>query len=869
MAVGGLAEQIIVTGQSALVEITSSRVGTNITNAEIDALPSQGRNQLSLMQLVPGLTPSLNPGSFEGGQYNANGQATTSNVFLVDGAYDNDDRRGGSQGTQARVTLDTMAEYEVLTHHYSAEYGGSSGVVVNAVTRSGTNQLTGRAFYYYQDDDLNATNYFLKQRGEENPESGSKVFGGSAGGPIVRNTAFWFGNIERNMNEEAANLNFPADAAPLAVPYSTTTNFTGWNTFLRADYQLATNNHLSFRWLREAVLTENDEIEGNSSTPDNATFENDSGDQVFSFSWTSVIGNRATNELRAGHVRENLLQGPRIFFDDGWNFIGLDGREQFDLGSMNSHPDYNAGNRNNYQEDLIRSLGIDNAFTYLKAGWRGDHTFKIGTGWSRNGAFPQGTAANLVGLFDFPTNAAFDQANARTYPFRFRIRVGEIEFEQKDWRTYFYVQDKWQFSKQVTLNLGLRYDYQDLTPLTKDAFAPRVGLAYDPIGNGRTLIRGGVGKFFQFHQLNVLQTLLTAAVIGPAYVFDTTQVARPDQTGVIPTDPFNSGCLQPIDSNGLALIGPQCRTFLEAQRANVLAGGFVNNQPTLDGDRRLPYLWAYSVGFKQQLFADVSLSADYVGNVGRDQVQLVDINEGSPLPNGRITRVGVNAFDPDGELIPLEARNTSFIQVLQYQSRSDFNTDYNALELAVDKRLSNRWSGRLSYTLARARDVGGITYDTDPRADYGRASFDNRHALALSANLSVWRGLGAGFVFRYYSGYPINETVGTDVNGDGVNNDRPIQGIHDATKPILSPLDANGRAIRNGIDGEKQMLLDGRFQYLWRVQRYEAGVFLEFYNLTDHVNYGNPTGNRNSTNYLVRTVAGDPRTTQLGFRVRF
>jgi hypothetical protein len=869
MPVGGLAEQVTVRGESPLVEITSSRVGTNITDAEIDSLPSQGRNQLSLMQLVPGLTPSLNPGSFEGGQYNANGQATTSNLFLVDGAYDNDDRRGGSQGTQARVTLDTMAEYEVLTHHYSAEYGGSSGVVVNAVTRSGTNQLTGRAFGYYQNDDLNATNHFLKQRGEENPESGSRVFGGSVGGPIVTNKAFWFANVERNLNEEAANLNFPADAAPLAVSYSTTTDFTGWNTFARGDYQLSSANHLSFRWLRESVLTENDEIEGNESTPDNATFENDSGDQVFSFAWTSVLGNRATNEFRIGHVRENLLQGPRIFFDEGWNFIGLNGREQFDLGPMNAHPDYNAGNRNNYQEDLIRSYAIDNAFTYLKPGWRGDHTFKVGAGWSRNGAFPQGTGANLVGLYDFPTNAAFDPADPRTYPFRFRIRLGQIEFEQKDWRTHFYVQDKWQVNKQLTLNLGLRYDYQDLTPLTNDAFAPRIGLAYDPTGSGRTLVRGGVGKFYQLHQLNVLQTLLTAAVIGPAFVFDTTQVARPDRTGVIPTDPFNSGCLQPVGSNGLAFIGPSCRAFLEAQRARVLSGGFVNNQPTIDGDRRMPYLWGYSIGVKQQLFRDIAVSIDYVGNVGRDQVQLVDINEGLPLATGRITRLGAASFDPGGELIPPQARDTNFIQVLQYQSRSEFNTDYNALEIAIDKRLSNRWSGRVSYTLARARDVGLITYDTDLRADFGRANFDNRHALAMSANLSVWRGLGAGFVFRYYSGYPINETVGTDYNGDGVNNDRPIQGVHDAARPILSPLDASGRAIRNGIDGEKQMLLDGRFQYVWRLQRYEAGLFLEVYNLTDHVNYGNPTGNRNSSNFMVRTIAGDPRTMQLGLRVRF
>ena len=105
-------------------------------------------------------------------------------------------------------------------------------------------------------------------------------------------------------------------------------------------------------------------------------------------------------------------------------------------------------------------------------------------------------------------------------------------------------------------------------------------------------------------------------------------------------------------------------------------------------------------------------------------------------------RLGPAVFDPNGELIPAQARNTTFLQVLQYQTLDALNTDYNALEVALEKRYSNRWSGRVSYTLAKANDVGAITFDTNPRGDYGRTSFDNRHAFAMTANTEIWKGLG-------------------------------------------------------------------------------------------------------------------------------
>jgi len=883
LQIAGVAETLTVSAQAPLVESTSSRIGTNITSNEIDSLPSANRSQFSLMQTIPGLVPTLQVGSFEGGQFSANGQATNNNLFLVDGQYDNDSRRGGSQGTQARVSLDSMAEYQVQTHQYGAEYGGSTGVVVNSVTKSGSNRMAGRVFEYYQDDKLQATDYFLRQSGEKNPDSGSNVFGGSIGGPIVRNKLFFFGNYEGTVNNEAANLNFPADAAPLAVSYSTTTKFSGPNTFLRFDYHLNSSNQLSFRWTREAILTERDSIEGDRGILDNARHENDAGDHVYSVSWTSVLNNRTTNEVKVGHVRESLLQGSRTLFDDNWKFIGFHGLEPLDIGSMNTHPDYTAGPRNNYTQDLIRDFTFDDTMTWIKSGWAGEHTFKAGFAASRNAADPQGTAANFTGAFDFATNVPFNAAIATTYPRRFQLRMGAFEFEEIDHQASGYVQDKWQVSKNLTLNVGVRYDWQKLID-AKDSFGPRLGVAYDLTGSGKTLVRGGIGKVFQYQSLAILATLAQQSIVAPTFLYDTQQVTSPSVTGTFPvgSTPQATACLNPVNgpTPGEAVLSAACRSYLAGVRGQVNAGGFVNNQPTVDGDRLMAYTWAFSAGVKRELLNNLAVSVDYVGNRGRNNTATIDINEGAVNPaTGRITRRGVNAFDPNGELVPLSnaaARATNFIQFLQYQTLDALNSDFNSLEIGLEKRYSNRWSGRVSYTLAKCNDVGAIIWDTDPRLDYGRCARDNRHAFATSANVDIWKGLGAGMVFRAYSGYPINETVGSDVNGDGANNDRPKAGLNDLTplpsgRPgtILSELDSRGYAIRNGLQGERKVLLDGRVQYIWRIQRYQAGLFLEVYNLSNHSNFGDPSGSRSSTQFLVPVTIDQPRTAQLGVRLTF
>jgi carboxypeptidase family protein/TonB-dependent receptor-like protein len=876
LSIAGVAETLVVTAEAPLVESTSNRIGTNITSSEIDALPSANRSQFSLMQTIPGLVPTLQVGSFEGGQFSANGQATTNNLFLVDGQNDNDSRRGGSQGTQARISLDSMAEYQVQTHQYGAEYGGSTGVVVNSVTKGGTNKFAGRVFEYFQDNSLAATDYFLKQAGEKNGDFGSNVYGGSIGGPIVKNKAFFFFNYEGTRAREAANLNFPAQAAPLAVSYSSTTAFSGPNTFLRLDEHLSNNHQLSFRWTREAILTERDTLEDDKAILDAARYENDAGDQVFSGSLASVLTNSMTNEVKIGHVRESLLQGPRQLFDSNWKFIGFKGRDPFDVGSQNTHPDYIAAARNNYAQDLIRDITFDDTVTWVG----GAHNLKTGVAWSRNGALPQGTAANFIGLITFPTDVPFNVNDPRTYPFRFGISMGQYEFTQIDHRASGFVSDKWQVAKNLTLNVGARYDWQKATPKTHNAIGPRLGVAWDAFGDGRPVVRGGAGKVYQYQQLAILATLEQRSVIAPTLAYDTAQVTSPATTGTFPVkagDANATACLNPVAgaTPGEAVISPTCRAFLIGLRSQVEAGGVINSTttgPIVDGDRRMAYTWAYSVGVKREIAPNTAVSVDYVGNQGRDNTGVIDINEGPLDANGRVTRRGVAAFDPSGVLVPASARSATFVQFNQEQTRElgdALNSDFKSVELELERRMANRWSGRVSYTYAVCHDVANIVIDSNPRLDYGRCDRDNTHAFATSANVDLTHGLGAGMVFRTYSGYPINETTGVDSNGDGTSNDRPRQGVDDLTRPILSPVDSRGYAIRNGISGERKTILDARFQYVKQIQRYQAGFFLEVYNLTNHANFGNPTGARNSANFMKVIVADNPRQAQLGFRLLF
>ena len=292
--------------------MTQTTIGSNMSTQDIENLPTQGREMLSLMQMVPGLTPQLDTGNFEGATYSANGREDQSNLFLVDGVHNKDDRGGAF--TQVSMTIDAFSEYNVMTHDYGAEYGGASGVIVNAVTKSGTNQFRGSGYYYGQDDRFNATNYFTKQEGREKPESGNDIVGASIGGPIVRNKAFFFFNTERQWLQNALNLKFPAEAAPLATSFADIYDVNLTKYFGRVDYQVTPSHNVSVPDDLEPEYGRGRSGRGWSrAIPENFRYEL-AKETINNVQWTAVLNSRMLNEVKVSSTVEHLRQAARDLY---------------------------------------------------------------------------------------------------------------------------------------------------------------------------------------------------------------------------------------------------------------------------------------------------------------------------------------------------------------------------------------------------------------------------------------------------------------------------------------------------------------------------------------------------------------------------
>jgi hypothetical protein len=625
LAVGSLEEVVTVTAESPIVDVTSKEIGGTVTARELVELPSVNRNFVGFVGLLPGIIPTISTESFGSDSITVNGQDPRNNNYMLDGANNNDDVIGQRAGTQARTPIEAVQEFQVITNQFDAEFGRTNGAIINAVTKQGTNQFRGSAFLFAQDARMTAKDYFARKNDNPKPDTSQWQWGGTLGGPLVRNRAHFFGSLERVTIDEGITINIPARPD---LNTTTTERTRVWNTVARFDHQVNGGNTWGVRWLREYSPQFNQIIDpavGQAATLA-AVREEDDLDQTVVGTLNSVVSNTHVNTLRLGWTREDVAFANPCFNGNGRNQAGcppsLSFQTLFDQQSAVA------------QARVNDAIQVEDTLSWFLPGKAGDHDIKLGVQWqysqSRND-----TQDNMNGTFAFGrSNGPFNPADPRTYPDRFSIRVpGPGRSLNKSRYFAGFVQDKWKVNNRLTLSLGLRYDLEVIPvpeidnplfddpgdyPVDTNNFQPRVGIAYD-MADGRSVIRGGYGRFYDKTHFELIGGIYTATVFATSFNrnFPLNDFDPGPRNGQLPTDPF-------------LVNGP---VMTDAMRAAIAAqfapGQTIRNTGNVswdNADRHMSYTDQVSVGYERQLAAHLSVSADYVHASSRDLLISRDLN---------------------------------------------------------------------------------------------------------------------------------------------------------------------------------------------------------------------------------------------------
>jgi hypothetical protein len=872
LQVGELTEAVTVTAESPVVDVTSKEVGGNITARELTDLPSINRNYIGFVGLLPGIIPNISTESFGSDSINVNGQDARNNNYMLDGANNNDDVIGQRAGTQARTPLEAIQEFQVLTNQFDAEYGRTTGAVINAVTKQGTNAFRGSAFTYFQDAGLTQTSYFVEKNDLDKPDTQYTQIGGTFGGPVVRNRAHFFGSVERVLVDEGVTVNIPARPD---LNDTTTEATRVWNTLVRFDHQINANHTWGVRWLREYSPQYNQIIPVVLVTPPvtlapslAASREEDDLDQTVVGSLSSVLSNTRVNTVRFAFTQEDVAFANPCFNGNG--------RNQLACAPQLNYATYVDQQSSVAQARINNAYSIDDTFSWFIPDRRGDHDVKLGVQYEFITA-DSNAQDNMNGTFTFRTDTPFVSSDPRTYPERLQIRVpGASDWNLESSMFGVFAQDKWKVNSQLTLSLGLRYDVESVpvesqsqdgfgitgdAPVDRNNFSPRVGFSYDPTGEGAGVVRGGYGLFYDKTHFELITALLTSGFRSSSFLVNFPgNAADPGPAqGQLPSDPMlNGGPV--VNRDLLDSLYPPGTTV-----ANTGAQIFVDN-----ADRSVPYTHQFTLGYERQLRPDLSASADYVHAMGRDQFMSRDLNAGLRVDTSRTGRIVRPAVKYPNQQI-VERINAG-------------ETDYDALQVQVEKRFSQGHSWRVAYTLAHSRgntSANGIPVSNfqlldDMRLDLneGPTDFDRRHNLAVSGQVRVPNtgGLNVAWVARALSGLPFTiHDSSTDPDRNGILVDPIEAGSYSGTGE--DAFDADNDGGRNGAYGPGFFQLDLRLG--WRVQlggERTLDVSADIFNVTNRANFANPSGDRRLSNFLSLTALRDgavPRTLQLGVRMAF
>jgi hypothetical protein len=304
LEVGGSQESVTVTAEEPLVDSSSSKISGHISQQELVELPSINRNFIGFVGLVPGVVPNISTESFGSDAVSVNCQDPRYNNYLLDSANNNDDVIGQRAGSQARTALEAVSEFQVLTNQFDAEFGRTSGAIINAITKSGTNAFHGSGFGFFQNNKWNSKNRFDVLNNRPKPDTKYQQFGGTIGGPIKKDLAHFFFSYERTNIDEGRTITI------LSRPElndATVTATRANNYLVRGDVQPTQKHQISARYLREESPQLNQIIAvGTRPVTLAAAREEADIDQTIVGSWTYSMRANIVNDIRLSWTQEDV-----------------------------------------------------------------------------------------------------------------------------------------------------------------------------------------------------------------------------------------------------------------------------------------------------------------------------------------------------------------------------------------------------------------------------------------------------------------------------------------------------------------------------------------------------------------------------------
>ena len=780
MAPAAVSESLTVSAQSPVIETTRSQVSSTVNEVAVANLPVNGRNFIDFVLLTPGVTRDVRTGDISFA-----GQRGTLNSLVVDGADNNNTffgqtlGRTGSGRAPYQFSQDAVQEFQVNSNAYSAEYGRAGGAVINVVTKSGTNTVHGSVFEFYRDKALNANDAINVLNGRPKSPYHYNQFGGSIGGPIVRDRHFYFANYDgqRNTQPNDVFLSIPPGTPsdpdtlaglerlrPLAQSWTRTQD---QDVFLaKTDWQLNSSHRASVRYNHQNFTGDNFENGGPTNSIEH-TGASKVNTRTFNASVTSVLTPALLNEGRIQWARDQEpgfanSANPEALIRQGGSTLLTIGRNFFSP-----------------RETTIDRFQFADTVTWL----RGGHKLKVGADFNFDDIlnfFP----GNFSGSYTFNSIASFNRGvpdgvgERYVQAFAGEGTTGPTTRPNLDEYSFF-AQDEWRTTPALTVNAGIRYDLQrfakpqvrnpdpqlaaggiDTSFLKTDTnnWGPRLGVAWAPPGR-RYVARAGYGMFFgrtpsimvgTAHSNNGVnvQTITFVSPVVPAY---------PE---IFPSIP-----------EGVALPRPTIFNFdREYQNARTQQA---------------------SAGFDVEVWADTSASVSYLFVRGDDLPRSTDINFG-PISPVVFTVAGTGEQLPHYQFAP--GPFTNFARIISFQSTAE--STYHGITFELNRRFARGFQARVAYTLGKVEDTvpdatavvpGGsddakfASNPADFEADRAPGVNDQRHRFVASGiyatdarNMSglkraLWIGWTFAGIFTAQSGQPYSAYVSADINLDGNN----------------------------------------------------------------------------------------------------